>query len=146
MKIRLETKVAGNYLKVMDRFDLDLFNALKPKGANMEVVKFTGSKKGDVVEIQFHSPIKTKWISNITEDGSDDSMAYFIDEGSVLPFPIKKWKHKHIVEKINEDESLIVDDIYFSTGFILFDVLIYPGVLLGFLPRKKVYRGYFGSV
>lgn len=145
MKLRLETKVKGDYLEVMERFDLQLFNALKPKGANMEVVRFTGSKKGDVVEIQFHSPIKTKWISHITEDGSDDTMTYFVDEGTVVPFPLKKWKHKHIVKKISETHCLIVDDIYFSSGYKFFDFFIYPGILLGFLPRKKVYKKYFGE-
>lgn len=144
MKIRLETEVKGNYLEVMERFDLDLFNALKPKGANMEVVKFTGSKKGDLVEIKFHSPIKAQWLSKITDNGSDDSMAYFIDEGEILPFPLKKWKHKHIVEKVSETRCMIVDDIYFSSGNRFFDFFIYPGIFLGFLPRKKVYRRYFG--
>lgn len=145
MKIRLETKVKGNYLEVMDRFDLDLFTALKPKGANMEIVKFTGSKKGDVVDIQFHSPIKAKWISKIIEDGSDDSMAYFVDEGDVLPFPLKKWKHRHIVEKIDDTHCLIVDDIYFSSGYKFFDFFMYPGIFLGFFPRKKIYKAYFGE-
>ena len=144
MKLRLETKVKGDYLEVMEKFDLDLFNALKPKGANMEVVKFTGSKKGDVVEIQFHSPIKAKWISHITDHGSDDKQAYFVDEGVEVPFPLKHWKHIHIVEKVDELHCKIVDDIYFSSGYKFFDFFIYPGILLGFLPRKKVYRKYFG--
>jgi len=145
MKLVLKTKVAGNYLEVIDRFDLDLFTALKPKGANMEIVQFTGSKKGDIVDIQFHSPLKAKWISKITEHGSNDEMAYFIDEGDVLPFPLKKWTHRHIVEKVNETHCLIVDDIYFSSGYKFFDFFIYPGILLGFLPRKKIYRKYFGT-
>jgi len=115
MNLRLETKVYGNYLEVMEKFDLDLFTALKPKGANMEIVQFTGSKKGDIVEIQFHSPLKAKWLSKITAHGSDEKKAYFIDE------------------------------IYFSSGYKFFDFFLYPAMFLGFYPRKKVYRKYFGT-
>ena len=143
MNIKLRTKVDGYYLDVIKRFDLQLFEALKPKGANMEIVEFTGSKKGDVVHIKFISPIKAEWISDIVEDHEDDSSAYFIDVGRVLPFPLKQWTHKHIVEKIDDQHSYIIDDMTFSGGNILLDLMIYPGILLGFLPRKKVYRKYF---
>ena len=45
MTIRLATEVDGYYLDVMNRFDRDLFEALKPP-VGMEVAQFTGSKKG----------------------------------------------------------------------------------------------------
>lgn len=146
MKLVLKTKVKGNYKEVMDRFDLDLFEALKPVGAKMEIVEFTGSRKGDKVHIRFTSPIRTEWISKITDHGSNDQMAYFLDEGNKLPFPLKKWKHKHIVEHSTDLESIIVDDIYFSSGFFLFDILLYPAMFLGFYPRKKIYRKYFSEL
>ena len=145
MNIKLRTKVDGYYLDVIKRFDLQLFEALKPKGASMEIVEFTGSKKGDVVHIKFNAPIKAEWISDIIEDHEDDRSAYFIDLGRVLPFPLKQWRHKHIVEKIDDNHSYIVDDMTFSGGNIIMDLLIYPGILLGFLPRKKVYRNYFST-
>ncbi len=128
----------------MERFDLDLFEALKPIGAKMEVVQFTGSKTGDIVELKFVSPIKAKWVSKITDHGSDVNSAYFVDEGDTLPFPLKRWKHKHIVEKVDDNYSLIVDNIQYSSGLWLLDLLLYPAMLVGFYPRKFSYRKYFG--
>jgi len=145
MQFLLKTKVCGHYLDVMNGFDLDLFEALKPIGAKMEVVQFTGSKTGDVVELQFISPIKSKWISHITDHGSDDIQSYFVDEGVVLPFPLKHWRHRHIVEKIDEHHSYIIDDISFSSGMKLLDFFIYLPLWLSFYPRKKIYRRYFSA-
>ena len=146
MNILLKTKVKGNYKTIMKRFDLQLFEALKPKGAKMEIVKFTGSKKGDIVHLRFVSPIKAEWISEIIEDGEDEQQAYFIDEGTTLPFPLRYWQHKHIVQKIDEDSSYIIDDITYEGPNGLLSFLMYPGVYLGFWPRGKVYRKYFGEV
>lgn len=130
----------------MDHFDRDLFEALKPKGATMEIVKFTGSKKGDLVHIRFVRPFKAEWISKITEHGSDGKEAYFVDEGEVLPFPLKKWKHVHRVEKLDEENSIIVDDITFSSNNKLLDLFLYPMMYIGFKPRNKVYKKYFSKL
>lgn len=143
MHIRLETEVDGHYLQVMERFDLTLFEALKPKVGKMEVVQFTGSKKGDVVSIRFLSPVKATWVSHITEDGSDAEKAYFIDEGVELPFPLKYWHHKHIVAKKTENSSLIIDDIRYKASNRLLGLLMYPIMYLSFVLRKAVYRAYF---
>jgi ligand-binding SRPBCC domain-containing protein len=145
MNFILRTQVNGYYTDVMKRFDLDLFEALKPIGAKMEVVQFTGSETGDVVEIKFISPIKASWISDITDHGADDNQAYFIDVGRVLPFPLKEWQHRHIVEKVDDHNSIIVDDITFSSGRKWLDVLIYVPLMLSFYPRKRIYRRYFGE-
>ena len=143
MHIRLETEVDGYYLDVMEGFDLDLFEALKPKVGKMEVVKFTGSKKGDIVSIQFLSPVKAKWVSAITEDGADEQQAYFIDEGIELPFPLKYWQHKHIVKKKTNSKSIIIDDITYKASNGLFTLCMYPALFMSFYPRKKVYKSYF---
>ncbi len=144
MNIKFETKVKGNYKEVMARFDRELFEALKPKQAKMEIVEFTGSKKGDRVHIRFTAPIKAEWISVITEDAVNEEEAYFIDEGIKLPYPLKFWRHKHIVRKVTEDTSLIIDDITFKAGNRLITATLYPTIYAGFLPRGKVYRNYFG--
>ncbi|MEM6316074.1 MAG: hypothetical protein AAF960_00300 [Bacteroidota bacterium] len=145
MNIRLSTKVKGNYKEVMRQFDRQLFEALKPAQADMEIVEFTGSKKGDKVHIRFHSPIKAEWISLITEHGEDEKRAYFIDEGVKLPFPLSYWQHKHIVEKITDNTSYIIDDMTFKGPFFLITWLMYPAIYLGFYPRKKIYQAYFGA-
>lgn len=143
MNIRLTTEVDGHYLEVMERFDLDLFEALKPPLGKMEVEEFTGSKKGDVVRIKFLSPVKADWVSDIVEDGADDTEAYFIDEGTTLPFPLAYWRHKHIVQKVSENRSLIIDDMTFKGSNFLLTLFLYPAIFIGFYPRKFIYRKYF---
>ncbi len=145
MNLKLKTTVKGNYKAIMDRFDRDLFEALAPKQGKIEIVEFTGSKKGDRVHLRFLSPIRADWVSNITEDGVTDRMAYFVDEGETLPYPLKYWHHRHIVEKLTEDTSRIVDDITFRGPNRLVTWLMYPGIYLGFYPRKRIYQAYFGK-
>lgn len=146
MNIKIETEVKGNYLEVMEQFDLKLFEALKPKGVDMEIIEFTGSKKGDKVHIRFRSPIKAEWISLITEDGHNENEAWFVDEGDTLPFPLSYWKHKHIVRKLSDTTSMIVDDITFEGSNKLMSALIYPGIYTGFYPRKKIYKRFFETM
>jgi len=143
MKLRLKTEVNGDYRGVMARFDRKLFEALIPKYGKMEIEAFTGSKKGDVVRLRFIKPIKSEWVSYIIEHGFDDHQAYFIDEGKKLPFPLSYWRHKHVVQKISETRSLIIDDITFKGNNFLFTILLYPALYVAFYPRKKVYRQYF---
>lgn len=126
MNIQLKTKVDGNYKTIMKQFDRKLFEALKPKNVKMEIIEFTGSKKGDTVHLRFISPLQAEWISKITEDGEDDTETYFIDEGIKLPFPIVFWRHKHIVRKINNDSSYIIDDMTFKGINFLFSWILYP--------------------
>ncbi len=145
MKIRLQTEVDGHYQQVMEGFDLDLFEALKPKLGKMDVLEFTGSKKGDIVRLQFTLPIKAEWVSHIVEDGIDDNQAYFVDVGTKLPFPLSDWRHRHIVKKVSENRSLIIDDISFIATNFLFTLLMYPALYFAFAARKKVYRQYFSD-
>ncbi len=143
MNIQLKTKVDGNYRDIMRRFDRQLFEALKPAGADMDIIAFTGSERGDKVHLRFNRPVKAEWISHITDHGANDREAYFIDEGVKLPFPLAYWKHKHIVQKITEDTSYIIDDMTFKGRNFFFTLLLYPGIFLGFYPRKKIYQEYF---
>lgn len=145
MNIQLKTIVKGNYKAIMARFDRALFEALAPKVPAMEIVEFTGSRKGDTVHIRFLSPVKVEWVSRITEDAENKTEAYFVDEGVQLPFPLSFWKHKHIVRKITEDTSCIIDDITFKGPNGLVTLLLYPAIFLGFYPRKKIYKAYFGE-
>lgn len=144
MKIRFETQVRGYYTEVMKRFDRDLFEALKPRQGEMEILDFTGSETGDRVHLKFISPISMEWISDIVDHGTDEKRAYFIDEGVKLPFPLSFWRHKHIVEKIDEEYSLIIDDIEYKASPSLLTPIIYPALYAAFSPRKKVYQSYFG--
>ena len=143
MQIRFEAEVPGHYLEVMAQFDRKLFEALLPKNAKVEIVEFTGSKKGDRVHLRFLSPIKTDWISEIIEDGENDNEVYFVDQGAKLPPGLSYWRHKHIVRKLTDKTSLIIDDISYKGTNTLLSILLYPGIYLGFYPRKRIYRQYF---
>jgi len=143
MNITLRAPVKGNYKKVMAAFNRDLFEALKPPGGEMEIVKFTGSKKGDTVHLRFVKPVKAEWISAITEDGENENRAWFVDKGTTLPWPLATWTHKHIVEKVGEHNAVIVDDMTFTGKNPLLTLLLYPAIYIGFYPRKKVYNRYF---
>lgn len=127
----------------MQQFDRKLFEALKPKHGKMEIVKFTGSKKGDLVHLKFLSPLKMEWISEITEDGENEKEAYFIDEGTKLPFPLTFWRHRHVVQKITENSAYIIDDMTFKGVNFLFTLFLYPALYIAFYPRKKIYKSYF---
>lgn len=145
MNLQLKTTVKGNYRDIIRRFDRRLFEALAPRQAKMEIVTFTGSEKGDKVHIKFTSPVRAEWISTITENEINDQEAFFTDEGTQLPFPISYWKHKHIVRKISEDTSVIIDDITFKAQNPVLTILMCPAIFMGFYPRKKIYKKYFSN-
>jgi ligand-binding SRPBCC domain-containing protein len=145
MNIKLKTKVDGNYKDIMRQFDLKLFEALKPRYGNMEIIQFTGSKSGDKVHLQFNSPLKAEWISIIIDHGETKTSSFFIDEGIKLPFPLSYWRHKHIVQKITNSTSYIIDDITFKGPFFLLTWILYPAIYIGFYPRQKIYKKYFNK-
>lgn len=147
MHIEIRTPVVGNYRTVMEQFDRDLFERLSPPGADVELLRFDGSHKGDIVHIRMKllGLIKEDWVSEIVEDGHDENKAWFVDRGSRLPFFLKEWEHHHVVEKVSEHESVIVDDIRFRSPSLLTDPLLYPVLYAQFAYRRPVYRKFFGE-
>lgn len=146
MNITLKTRVKGNYKKVINAFDINLFEALKPPTGEMEIVEFTGSKKGDKVHLRFIKPIRAEWISDIIDDQITEDEAWFVDVGTLLPWPLSTWTHRHIVEKIDENNSMVIDDITFTGKNFLLTLLLYPAIFIGFYPRKRIYKQYFDKL
>lgn len=138
MNIVLRSKVNVELTEVFKRFDEQLFKYLLPPGA--QLIEFGGSKKGNIVHLKL--PLAGEWVSEITEDGAPDDTCYFIDEGRKLPFPLKKWRHKHILLRAGKT-TIIEDNMSFSTGSLLMDILFYPVLYLSFLPRIWQYKRYF---
>jgi ligand-binding SRPBCC domain-containing protein len=138
MNITLRSKVNGELTAIYKHFDADLFRYLLPPGA--QLIEFGGSKQGDKVHLKL--PIAGEWISEITEDGASEDLCYFIDEGRKLPFPIKEWRHKHILHR-QGNNTIVEDNMNFSTGNIITDILFYPVLFLSFLPRVWQYKRYF---
>ncbi len=145
MRIIIKTKVKLDFEKVFQAFDINLFMKLIPPFVSLSVIRFDGCQKNDEIHIEVKILwIKQKWISLITEQYSNEKEIYFIDEGVLLPKPLKYWKHKHIIEK-SIDSSIIIDDICYNTNNILLDFLLFPALLLQFFFRKPVYKSYFSK-
>ncbi|MEZ5009526.1 MAG: hypothetical protein R2753_15380 [Chitinophagales bacterium] len=143
MNLILKAPVKGNYKEVMAAFDRQLFEALKPQYGKMEIVEFTGSRKGDKVHMKFISPVKAEWISDIVEDDMNEDRAWFVDVGTKLPWPLATWTHRHIIEKVDDKNSMIIDDITFTCSNFILTTLLYPAIFMVFYPRKKIYQDYF---
>lgn len=143
MNITIITQVDQDYLSVKDGFDASLFKALSPPFPPVRLIRFDGSKKGDLVSLELNFIFfRQKWTSEITEDQTDEHEFYFIDQGVELPFFLKYWKHKHrIIRKGNC--SIIRDEISFKSHFGLLTLLLYPVILLQFGYRIPVYKKVF---
>ena len=140
-RIKIETFVSGNYQDVFNDFNQELFEFLLPPFIKLK--RFDGSKKGD--EVHLLSSNQWEWISLITEDGEYKNGKYFIDEGKSLFPPLKIWKHTHKVEMYTETKSKIIDEIRYSTGNTLVDVLVFPLLYSQFLLRKPQYKKFFSQ-
>lgn len=141
MRIVLKSKVDCPLKKVHENFDEELFKYLLPPGAKL--MHYGGSKTGDIVHLKL--PLAGTWKSEITDHGELEGEFYFVDEGVKLPFPLKRWKHRHILQK-NGEQTIVVDNMEFSTGFIISDALVYPFLYMAFAPRKRQYKKYFSKV
>jgi len=146
MKIEIKTKVGATVNRVKEGFDEKLFLSLSPPFPPVRVLRFDGCKKGDRVGLQLNFLLfKQNWESLITAEVSTESEFSFVDEGVVLPFFLKRWKHHHLVLSEPKGGSCVIDDISFSTGWVLTDYLMYPLLYFQFLYRKPIYRKVFFS-
>ncbi|TVR76433.1 MAG: hypothetical protein EA412_13620 [Chitinophagaceae bacterium] len=142
MRIIIVTRVGLKKEKVFEGFTEELFLALKPPLVPMQLMQFDGCKKGDIVSLRVFVGKWQDWTSEITKSYNNSLEIGFVDEGRVLPFFLKKWKHEHrIVERKNR--TLIIDDIYYSSGSKLVDVILYIPLFMTFWYRKFIYRKFF---
>lgn len=143
MQLTIRTQVKASLDQVERGFTQDLFLSLNPPFPPVKLLNFDGCKTGDKVVLELNFILfKQQWVSDITEDFRDESSWYFVDVGTKLPFFLKKWQHHHGVKKTDAG-SMIIDDITFSTGTILSDLLMYPFLYGQFLYRKPIYKKKF---
>lgn len=147
MQFIIKTQIDKNYQLIFSKFDVNLFIALKPPFMNLNVLRFDGCKRGDEIHLEMNvfGKFNQKWIGHVSDDFRDENCIYFVDEGALLPFPLKKWKHVHRIDKINEHASYIIDDIKYSTDSDLVDLVIYPFLYIIFSLRVPVYKKIFYS-
>jgi ligand-binding SRPBCC domain-containing protein len=143
MRINIKTKVEQDYKSVFSKFDVQLFKKLKPVLIGLNVCRFDGCRKGDEVRVEISIlGIKQRWYALVTDAGEDEKEIYFIDEGIVLPWFLKSWKHTHRIMK-STDNSIIIDDICYRGRFFLLDYLLFPVLYFQFYYRKHIYESYF---
>lgn len=145
MKLYIKTTVKQPILKVWEGFDESLFVKLAPPFPSVKLLQFDGSKKGDRVGLELNFILfRQKWVSDIIEHNENEDQIFFIDKDVILPFFLKTWQHKHILKR-KGDGTEIIDDIRYSTGTLLTDILMFPALYLQFLYRKPVYKKIFSN-
>lgn len=145
MQLHLQTTVKQHYKAVFDAFNKGLFLKLAPPYPRVKLIRFDGSKPGDIVEIEMRTGLSChRWTSLITDTSITDTEAYFVDEGQVLPPPLKQWRHKHLVTAAATG-AVIHDIIEYNTGYKLLDAVFYPIMLAQFSYRKPIYKEVFSS-
>ncbi len=143
MKIIIQTQVSQHYLKVKSGFNESLFKKLSPTFPPVQLIRFDGSSKGDLVILELDFFVfKQKWTSKIVDDLTNDHEFYFIDKGISLPFFLKNWQHKHHIFH-NAKGSIISDEIDYEGPTGILTYLLYPALYLQFWMRKPVYRKIF---
>ena len=145
MRVILRTAVAQTPAQVMAGFTRELFVALAPPFPKLLVRHFGGCHTGDVVEIELDTLVKKlPWTSLITEDGVlPDGTHFFVDEGQILPPPLRYWQHRHLLEPGPQGGCIIVDNLEYRTASRLLDTLIYPAMWAQFAWRQPIYRRWF---
>jgi ligand-binding SRPBCC domain-containing protein len=144
MRLIIKTSVKSSLTKVKNGFIGELFLKLNPPFPRVRLLQFDGCETGHRVIIELNFLLfKQYWISDIIEHGEDELSWYFVDQGTKLPFFLKSWKHLHRVVALPEGQSQIIDNITYSTGTLLTDILMYPALYFQFLYRKPIYRRVF---
>ncbi|RYD76341.1 MAG: hypothetical protein EOP53_14870 [Sphingobacteriales bacterium] len=142
----IETIVNAPMEKVWQNFDIHLFHALQPAFPKTEILQFDGSEPGNEVKIILHIlGLKQRFFARIVDRKESAAENYFIDEGTETPFFIKTWRHKHIVSRLDENSSVIKDNITFSSPNKIMEAFFYPVLYAQMYFRKAVYRKYFSQ-
>ena len=148
MHLLLKTTVPQPLSRVWAGFDRQLFTRLSPPFPPVEVVRFDGCLPGDVVHLRLNFLLfRQDWVSVITVQETTKDEIFFIDEGKQLPFFLRAWRHRHgLLAQTGPDgqpQTVIVDDITFTTTTRLTDWLFYPLLWLLFAYRRPIYQNYF---
>ena len=144
MNLLLKTQINQPLKMVAKKFNRDLFEFLTPAWAAAKLRRFDGCKQGDEVHLALSvAGIKQDWISVITSNVDTENEWSFVDEGKILPWPIKKWHHHHKVIRISEYRVEIIDDIHYECANEALEKMIYPVMWATFSIRPGRYRKFF---
>ena len=138
----------GHYLDIFAGFEEGLFRALAPSFPPLQILRYDGNQPGDQVQLRLGwGPFGQNWTSVISSHECDPAAeeCWFVDEGTVLPWPLQTWQHRHLVKAAGKTQSLIIEDIRFSTGSAVLDSLMKVAFQQQFSSRGPKYRAYFES-
>ena len=149
MHLLLKTPVRQALPHVWAGFNRALFERLSPPFPPVQVIRFDGCLRDDVVHLRLNFFLfRQDWVSHIVDQQRTDTEIYFVDKGTQLPFFLRFWQHRHRLLRMPEDktghQTLIVDDVTFKTPFLLTDYILYPLLWLQFAYRRPIYRRVFG--
>lgn len=143
MQIKVKTYVSESRTKVWDRFNLSLFKALAPVFPKLIVERFDGCLTGDEVHIVLETGLThLRWNARIVSHSITRDKHEFVDEGTILPFPLASWRHVHRIED-TPSGSVITDHVFYKTHIFLTDILLYPFLFMTVYQRKSKYQAYF---
>ena len=146
MHVTLRTHVRQSPAQVMAGFTRALFLSLAPPFPKLNLLRFDGCRRGDIVEIELQTGLlRQRWTSLITDNGVlPDGTHFFIDQGQTLLKPLRYWRHRHLIEPSPSGTgSVIVDALEYRTAFRWLDALLYPAMWAQFAYRKPIYRRRF---
>lgn len=147
MNLSISTLVAQSPEAVMSGFTESLFLQLNPPFPypKAKLLRFDGCKRGHEIHLELQMGFTMRWESKITDDYQHPNEIGFVDEGHLLPFFLKSWTHRHrLVRKGNN--TVIIDDITYTTPWWLPAALMYPALYFQFAYRKPIYRQTFGNI
>ena len=138
--------VGGTVAEVFAGFTEELFVRLSPKLPPARLLRYDGNEVGDFVIIELGiPPLTQEWVSEITAHHVGEREAYFVDEGRQLPFPLRRWRHRHVIREEAPGRVAIVEDITYSAGGRLANALLRPLLRQQFGARGPKYRAVFGA-
>lgn len=145
MKITFESEIINLPAHtVFSYFNEKLFKALNPWFMPMKVELFEGCLPGNRVIVRLGGKLfNARWISEITSYENHENEIFFTDIGKKLPYPLKKWEHKHCIISITQNQCKIIDEITYQSYNKFLDKILKPLMLLQFGYRKKIYSKFF---
>lgn len=145
MIFRMEIPVQAAPNTVREGFTRSLFEALRPPGIKLRIDRYDGNNPGDSIHLTAGVLfVRFRWESLITAQWEKDGEWGFEDQGVKLPFFLKSWTHRHLVQSMPKG-SVIIEDVQYEPRRKWMRFFARILVNLQFHPRPKVYRKYFGN-
>jgi len=146
MRIIIKSPVSQKPETVWAAMDEQMLRSLSPWFLHLKVLKYEGNKPGNKFSFETGIwPITAVWSGLVTSAGQTPGTFWFEDRGEKLPFPLKRWKHRHIVRKTTAG-SVVIDAIECSTNMTFLDLIVKPLLTCLFSVRKQKYSRYLSKL